>query len=126
MKYSYDRSFKFKINDDTWEAYLITEDELKELDANTGDDPLFEGDDDLPAMVLPSEKCLFLAEGNVDKGIIAHELFHVYNEYFHTKSANLDVDQYEEVVANFLEERLDMFCKKRNFLYKKFKKFEGA
>lgn len=126
MKYEFDRSFKFKINEDTWEAYLITLEELKELDANTGEDPLFEGDDDTPAMILTEKKCLFIVEGNTDKGIIAHELFHIFVEYFNTQSADLDVDQFEEVVANFLEKRLDVFLKIRNKLYNKFKKLEGS
>lgn len=126
MKYNYDRSFKFKINDDTWEAYLITTEELQELDASTGDDPLYEGDDETPAMVMPRKKCLFIVEGHVDKQIIAHELFHIWNEYFFIESADLTVEQYEEVIAKFLEEKLDTFVKMRNKLYNKFKTLEGS
>lgn len=126
MQYDYDRSFTFKVNDDVWEAYLVTEDELKELDAKTGDDPEFEGDDDVPAMVIPNKKCLFITEGHVTKNIINHELFHIFVEYFYIGSADLDTDQFEEVVASFLEHRLDSYLKIRNLLYRKYKKLEGS
>ncbi len=126
MKFDYDRSFKFKVMDDTWEAYLVTEDELKELDAKYHTDPDFDGDDNVPALVLTEKKSLFITEGHVNKNIINHELFHIFNEYFYIGSADLDVDQYEEVVASFLENSLDKYLKVRNKLYNQYKKLEGS
>jgi hypothetical protein len=129
MHYNYDRSFKFKINSDSWECYLVTDEELKELDAQEGndlEDHLDDDDnDDAPAMILTQKKCLLICEGCIRKDIVAHELFHIMVEYFYTGSANLTVDQFEEVVANFLEQRLDYFVRTRNSLYKRFKRLEG-
>lgn len=109
--------------DDFWECYLITEEEGIELDeklhAEAADKESFAG------MVLKDQKCLFVSEGSVDKETIAHELFHVVVDYFHISSADLDVSQFEEVVAVWIENNVDKFVKTRNKLYNKFKKLEG-
>ena len=120
MKYGFDRFFKFKINDDEWEMYLVTEEEYIELD-NEDDDGKEEAQG---AMVKLDEKCLFVCEGNVNKGIITHELFHIYVDSFHLDSAEIDVDSFEEIVASFLQYQLDKFIKKRNQIYKQFIKLE--
>ncbi len=119
MKHSYDRSFTFKINDDRWEAYLITEDEAEELDMKKHDNG--EG---FGALTSPDDRSLFVVEGFVTKNIITHELFHIYVSYFHINSANITVDQFEEITAEFLEATLDKFIKKRNYIFKKFQELE--
>lgn len=125
MLFNYDRYFTFKVYGDTWEAYLVTNEELKEIDARESEDPFDEGEDGVPAMILPSKKCLFLSDDKVNKNLITHELFHIIVEYFHIESAHLEVDQFEEVVANFLENRLDYFIKIRNSIYRKYLKLQG-
>lgn len=119
MQYAYDRSFKFKINDDFWEFYLITEEEAVELD---------DDDEGFKAITFTKEdgRCMFVVEGNVTKQIIGHELFHVYVSYFNIDSANLDVDTFEEIIAEFLETSLDKFVKMRNKLFNRYKKLEGS
>lgn len=122
MQFPYDRSFTFKINEDDWEAYLITDEEAKELDEVYGE----EGEDieEFPAMVLTEKKCLFIVEGNVNKGILAHELIHIYVEYLYIGSAKLNVDQFEEVIAEFFEHNSDRYITKRDELFKTFQELE--
>lgn len=114
--FSYDRSFTFNFQGDEWEAYLITEEEFKELNEDDGD-----VEDDAIAMVLTKKKCLFLTEGNVDKITIGHELYHMRISYLHLNSADLTVDQFEEVNAEFLGYEVDKFVRIRDELYMKFK-----
>ncbi len=122
MKYNYDRSFTFTFNDDAWEAFLVTEEEFKELDKEiseaTGDDL---EEDDAIAMVLTKKNCLFLTEGNIDIQTIGHELYHMYVHYFNLNSADLTVDQFEEVNAEFIGHHIDKFIKIRDELYRKYK-----
>jgi hypothetical protein len=120
MKFKYDRSFKFKINDDVWEGYLLTEEEALELDSKLND-----SDDGFQAITLLTDKCLFVTEGSVDKETITHEAFHVYVYYLHIDSSKLTVAQFEETIAEFLGSNLVKFTKKCNYLYNKFKKLEG-
>lgn len=116
MKYSHDRSFKMKIQDDWWEIYLLTEEEAIELD------------EDFPngfrALTLTNEdkRCIFFTEGNSDKNTITHELFHLYVSYFHLSSTELDNDSFEEICAEFLEQNLDKFIRIRNKIYNKLRR----
>jgi len=122
MTYNYDRSFKFKLNDDIWEAYIITEDEAKELDDKEND-----SDDGFCALTLRKDnKChLFIVEKHITKNVITHELFHIYVLYMCLESATgIEIGDFEEIIAEFLEYHLDKFIKMRNKLYKKFKKLE--
>lgn len=116
-QYDYDRRFRFRLNDDYWECYLITEEEAEELD-----------EDGFRAMTYTKQdgRCIFVVEGNVTKDIIAHELFHVYVSYFNLDSSGIDLDAFEEVIAEFLETSLDKFVRMRNRLYNKYKKLEGS
>lgn len=112
---SFDRSFTFKINDNTWTGALITEEEAIELDTDG------EG---FSAMFSPTKKTLFVTEGNVTKEDIGHELTHLFVDSLCTTSANLTVDQFEEIIAEFIGHNVDKFIKKRNMLFKKFKQLE--
>lgn len=122
MKFEFDRSFKQKINDDFWELYLITEEEANELDEKLN------GDDDggFRALTLTGEdgRCIFFVEGNVTKAVVTHELIHLFVSYFHLDSANITVEQFEEIIAEFFEANLDKFIKTRNKLYNNLKKLE--
>lgn len=111
----FDRSFKFKINDTTWTGALITAEEAIEQD---------DDGEGFSAMFSPVEKMLFVTEGNITKEDIAHELLHLYVDCLCTNSANLDVKQFEEIIAEFIGHNVEKFIKKRNMLYKKFKKLE--
>jgi hypothetical protein len=123
MKYVFDRSFKFKVNEDEWQGYLITEDEAKELDEKFNDVDIGFG-----ALTLTKDdgRCLFVVEGHVTKNIIVHELFHIYVSYFCLGSTDVSLDDFEEIIAEFLELHLTKFIKKSNSLYKKFKKLEDS
>ncbi len=116
MKHSFDRSFTFKFHDDDWEAYLITEEEFIELNENDEDI-----DTEAIAMILMKDKCLFITEGNIDKITIGHELYHMFVKYFYIESADLTVDQFEEINAEFFGSEVDKFIKIRDELYNKYK-----
>lgn len=125
MRYNYDRSFKFKFQDDNWEGYLITEDEMKELDASIPDgDGVHSDGDNNPAMIVTDQRCFFMTEGNINPIIVGHELLHMFVEYLYITSADIDTDQFEEIMADFIGNNIDKFIKKRNQLLKKFKKLE--
>lgn len=127
MQFQYDRSFKFKLNEDVWEAYLLTDQESKELDSLESDEEDKSGEgEDFPGMILPNKKCLFLVEGHVTLEYIGHELLHMFVESMYLGSANLDTEQFEEVMAEFLGYNVDKFIKIRNKLYRRYKKLEGA
>lgn len=119
MKYAFDRGFKFKLNEDSWEGYIITLEEAIEFDQKVN-----EMDDGFRAITLMDENCLFLVEGSVTKNIIAHELIHMVTKYFYLNSADISVVQYEEIMAEYFEENLDKFTRKRNSIFKQFKKLE--
>lgn len=123
MRHNFDRCFKFKVGDEKWEAYLITEEEMIELNI---DDEHFEVDEHTKGFVEFSDKCFFIQEGCVSKGTVRHELFHVYINQHNLESADITTDQFEEVVATFLERHHDKYVKKVNELYRKYKRFEGA
>lgn len=119
MKYSYDRSFKLKINDDWWEFYLVTEEEAEEIsDDGKG----------FRALTLTGEDgpCIVFVEGHVTKNVVSHELFHLYVSYFFLDSANIDINDFEEIVAEFLEASLDKFLKIRNKIYNKLMKLDDV
>lgn len=119
----FDRKFKMKINDDTWHFILITEEEALDVDREIND--LTEG---FRALTLTGDdgRAIFIVEGSVTKGVINHELFHLYVSYFHLDSANIEIEDFEEVVAEFLESNLDKFIRIRNKIYNKLKKLEGS
>lgn len=123
MKYEYDRSFKLKIQDDWWEFYLITDEEGHELDMKLNDE-----NDGFRAITLTGRdgQCMFFVEGSVTKSVVTHELFHLYVSYLHIGSATIDLDNFEEMIAEFLELHLDKFVKMRNRIYNKLKKLEGS
>ena len=121
MKYVYDRSFTFKLNEDTWEAYLLTDEEATDLD-----EQLHDTKTGFRALTASDTKCLFLVEDSVTKNIITHELFHIYVYYLYLDSADVTLRQFEEILAEFFEETLDKFIKKRNSLYNRFKKLDDS
>lgn len=123
MKFEYDRSFTFKVNEDSWSGYLITEEEATELDEKINNTTT-----SFRALTLTGTdgKCIFFVEGSVTKDVVTHELFHIYVSYFHLDSADVSVEQFEEIIAEFLEANLDKFIKKRNSIYNKLKKLEDS
>lgn len=123
MKHSFDRSFIFKFNEDSWEAYLITPEEFVELYEKVFPD---EEPETSAGFVHFKDKCIFISEGYVDKETVAHELFHMVVDYFHLSSADITVDQFEEIIAVWLETNVDKFVKTRNTLTARFKKLEEA
>lgn len=112
MKYDFDRAFRLKINDDWWEFFLITEEEANELD------------DGFRAMTNTETKCMFFVERSTTKNIVTHELFHLYVSYFHLDSADVNIETFEEIVAEFLEANLDKFIKIRNKIFNRLQKLE--
>lgn len=125
MNYKFDRGFNFKINSTQWECYLITIEESIEVDEiilSYNDDHT--AGEEFPGMTLPYKKVIFIVEGNVNKNIIGHELFHAIVDSFNIGSADLNIDQFEEVVADYLGYNVEDFIKLRNRLLKKFIKLE--
>jgi hypothetical protein len=116
MRYPFDRGFKFKFFDQPWEAYLITEDEITEL--NDGKE--------CAALTEDAENCLFISEGYVSKKIVGHELFHMRVKYFNLGSTDIGWEDLEEIVADWAGNEIESFIKTRNKIYNKFKKLEGS
>lgn len=116
MKYQYDRSFKFKIRDDSWECYIVTDEEAAEL---------WEKSEGFRGLTITEEKCIFINEEHLDKATIMHELFHLHVEYLHLSSADLSVDTFEEIIAVLLENEIDKLVKLRDRLYNKFTKINS-
>ena len=123
MKYNFDRSFKMRINDDPWEIYLLTEEESEEIDQELNGE-----NDGFRALTLTKfdGQCMFFVEGSITKSVITHELFHVYVSYMHLDSSGIDIDSFEEIIAEFLENNIDKVIKIRNKIYNRLIKFEGA
>lgn len=109
--------------DDDWELYIITNEEADELDEKLND-----SGGGFRALTLTGEdgRCIFFVEGNITKAVITHELFHLFVSYFHLDSADVTIEQFEEIVAEFLEANLDKFVKTKNKLYTALKKLEEA
>jgi regulator of sigma D len=121
MSHTYDRSFSLKINEETWTFFLITEEEATELDQKLND--LEEG---FKALTVLDDRSVFIVEGSVNQKIIAHELFHIFVWYLRLHSADITVDNFEEIIAELLENDLDRFLKIRKKIYNKYKKLEGS
>lgn len=117
----YNRTFTTKINDDTWTFTLITDEEAIELDEEYHDSSA-----GFRALTILEDKAIFLVEGNVTKGTIMHELFHVAVYYMHLGSADLTTDAFEEVIAVYMENEIDKLIKLRNRVYNKAILLEGA
>ena len=120
MKYQYDRAFKIKLFDDMWECYIVTEEEALELD-----DQLNDSDDGFRALTVAGIRCLFIHEEHVTIDIVTHELIHIFYLTQRIDSANLNLDQQEEIFAELFEHGFDKFSKTRKRLYKKFAKLQG-
>lgn len=113
FKYAqYDRKFKMRIHGDLWEFYKITLEEMDELAE----------DDSTKAITHLEEHTMFFVETEINKGLVIHELFHVEVSYMNLGSANISVDQFEEVVAEFLEYNLVKFTRLSNKIFNKINK----
>lgn len=116
MKYpQFDRSFNFKFFEEPWEGYLITQEELTEL--NDGEEGI--------GLTIDEDNCVFIVEENLTKKIVAHEMFHMRVKYFHLGSTDIDRKTFEEMCAEWAGYELEAFLKKRNQIFKKFKTLEG-
>lgn len=109
--------------DDEWQVYILTSEEAIELDEKLND-----SEDGFRALTLTGEdgRCIFFVEGSITKAVVIHELFHLYVSYFHLDSADVTIEQFEEIIAEFLEANLDKFVKTKNKLYTALKKLEEA
>ena len=123
VKFNYDRGCKIKINDDWWEFYIVTEEEAIQLDEKLNDDS-----GGFRALTLTGidGQCIFFVEGNINKKVISHELLHLYCSYLCLGSTEVDRDDFEEIMAEFIEENLDKFIRIRNKIFNKLIKIEGA
>lgn len=118
MTFTFDRFFKFKIRDEKWNCYLITDEEMIEVEQSIY--PENEIKESSAGLLYFAGKSLFINEEHLNKATILHELFHIHIDYLHLSSADLDVDTFEEVIAVFLENEIDKLVKMRNKLYNKF------
>ena len=97
MKYPGKRHV-IRINGEPWQLYVISGCQRTE-------------EVDWAAKTIPTEKVILFWEDFLSFGVVAHELFHAYSAYFHLHSSNVQMRDYEEIVADFLEKRLDTFHK---------------
>lgn len=117
MKYpQFDRGFKFSFFEEPWEGYILTEEELIELNDSK----------ECAALTIYENNAIFISEGSVSKRVVTHEMFHMRVKYFHLDSTEIDRAGFEEMCADWAGYELEAFLKKRNQIFKKFKKLEDS
>ncbi len=70
------------------------------------------------AITYGEERTIYFRPSHIDLPTIIHELFHAYCKELFLNSANLDIDQHEEVIAEFLGDYLSELNRKANQLHK--------
>lgn len=108
MKY-----FKYPVNEDQWVVYLVDEENMASIFKDE------DNEGDAHAFVDPDKKEMYFEEGALNLAIVRHEMTHVIFHYFFISDTHMDQGNVEEVVAAFLEHRLDWFKNKCDDLYSK-------
>ena len=103
--------FKQIINDDVWNIYLADEVDIESL---------FDNENKAAAAFTESgKKEMYFDKADLTKDIVRHELTHVAFYYMYLTDANMTFDDVEEVMASFMEHRLDWFVQKSDEIYLK-------
>ena len=75
--------------------------------------------DDSDAMTHGSKRKMIFDASKLSLGACRHELFHAYCTNLYLNSAEISVDQFEEIVAEWAEDHLDEWAKKASEMYTK-------
>lgn len=74
--------------------------------------------DDSMAMTTPGSLLIDFRDDELSVDVVAHELTHAYFKYLHLDSTtNLQVEDFEEIVASWLGTNFMRFAKQANELY---------
>jgi hypothetical protein len=82
---------KIMIRGHVWKVYLLDEETF-----------ISKFDDGTAALTAPKERMLFFQPDYIDLPTVIHEVFHAYISHGGLESANLSVDQVEEVHAELV------------------------
>lgn len=84
---------RVRINEQTWVVRVVTMDEMVEQtnDPNTA------------GLTIPDEKLILIQEDSINERVLIHELVHAYFHYLHLNDTDdMRLDQFEEIMANFI------------------------
>jgi hypothetical protein len=84
---------RFNVNEDSWSAYLIT------------DEDHVIAEEDSAAETDFHKREIYFRRGDLSLADVRHELYHVFFGYTFTRSATLSPGQMEEVAAELFAER---------------------
>lgn len=97
----------------TWFIFVLSEEDYIKT---VPDDP------DCPAYTLTGLNRIVFRAGNINSGLIRHEVFHSFVHCLPIASANLNKDQFEEVIAEFLQQHWGHYCSLVDLISKQIKK----
>lgn len=80
--------------------------------------------EDSEAMTHGSKRKMVFDASKLSLGACRHELFHAYCTNLYLNSAEVGVDQFEEIVAEWAEDHLDEWIKKASEMYSKMRESE--
>ena len=86
--------YRIIINGEKWKYRFLSE---KAADKVCGN---------ITAHTLPREKTIEFRASDFTFGVAVHELFHAYCSYLYLTSSNVTNDNFEEIIAEMLEDRI--------------------
>lgn len=99
--------FKHTFNEDSWNIYLID------------DDDHHISDEDASAETDFDNKEMFFRRSALTLKIVRHEIWHLYFGYCYLSDANLDAEQMEEVSAALFEDKGERMFAVSKLIYDK-------
>lgn len=95
MKYI---NHRIKINGDTWTYRLFTKKSFEKYHNDMSDEAY--------ALVDKEKHQLHFVDTKFAKRVVIHELIHAYCKYLYTDSASISHKEYEEMIAEMMEEKI--------------------
>jgi hypothetical protein len=109
-----ERSCKIEILHTTWTFKVVSPEAFKKIAKEYGVQ-------NAAAMASAGNSTAYFTEDKLDKETVGHELFHAIVFSFPTGDAFLNLEQFEEVIANYLGRHVDKFIKMRDLIFNKLK-----
>lgn len=104
------KTYKFSIRGDEWKIVVLNPSIFNKKHG------------DCEAIMDDNEKYAHFKTDEITEKAVRHELFHIFCSYLYHNSAKLTVDQFEESVAELLENHLDEYYKLSTVIYNKIAK----
>jgi phosphoserine phosphatase len=102
------KTFSITINGDRWKFRIYSREEYEK---KVGPDS--------SAATHPEKRLMSFHAEALSRGAIIHELFHAYCRSLYLESSNVARDDFEEIVAQMLEEKLDVIAEQATQMHKK-------